>query len=140
MPKPSSLRRRKRSRRVQWDEKYQGIFNVVPSFGLEQGTDESVDDHSACRNNGVSHRMQKVPMTMVDYIGALIKYFAKYTEDEIELTSEEMKGAYRQIALSPDNVNTPSPRCSTRGRKRFFCTRCMDSHSERVMPSRTFVE
>ena len=35
--------------------------------------------------------MQKVPMTMVDYIGALIKYFSKYTEDEIELTSEDMK-------------------------------------------------
>ena len=92
-------------------DKYQGVFNVVPSFGLEQGTDESgnkkfrrIDDHSACGNNAVSHRMQKVPMTMVDYIGALIKFFAKFTEDKIELTSEDMKGAYRQIALSPDNV------------------------------------
>ena len=113
-----------------WDEvheKYQGIFNVVPSFGLEQGVDESgnkkfrrIDDHTACGNNRVSHRMQKVPMTMVDYIGALIKYFSKYTEDEIELTSEDMKGAYRQIALSPDNVRYSITAVYNPWKKRVF--------------------
>ncbi len=92
-------------------KKYKGLYNIVPSFGLEQGQDEKgavkyrrIDDHTACGNNRVAHRLQKIPMTMVDYIGALVKAVAARTEDELELTSEDMEGAYRQIALRPDHV------------------------------------
>ena len=87
-------------------KKYQDLYNIVPSFGLEQGLDERavkyrrIDDHTACGNNRVAHRLQKIPMTMVDYIGALVKAFAAKTEDELELTSED----YRQVALRPDHV------------------------------------
>ena len=108
------------------DKKFEGVFNVVPSFGLEQGVDEAgakkyrrIDDHTACGNNRVAHRLQKIPMTMVDYIGALIKFFATRTNDELELTSEDMKGAYRQIALRPDHV-------------RYSITAVYDPHSRSV--------
>ena len=91
--------------------KYNSLFNVVPSFGLEQGLDESgspkyrrIDDHSACGNNAYSHRKQKVPMTMVDYVATLLKYSARVLGDSHRLASEDMKSAYRQIAIRPDHV------------------------------------
>ncbi len=93
------------------NEKYRGIFNVVPSFGLEQGTDEAgnpkyrrIDDHSASGNNPFSHRKQKVPMTMVDYVATLLKYSSRVLQCNHELASEDMKSAYRQIAIRPDHV------------------------------------
>ena len=92
-------------------KKYGDLFNVVPSFGLEQGVDESgnpkfrrIDDHSACENNPFSLRKQKVPMTMVDYVATLLKYSARLLGCKHKLASEDMKSAYRQIAIRPDHV------------------------------------
>ena len=91
--------------------KYNSLFNIVPSFGLEQGVDESgnakyrrIDDHSASGNNAYSHRKQKVPMTMVDYVATLLKYSARVLNTGHKLASEDMKSAYRQIAIRPDHV------------------------------------
>eukprot|EP00434_Breviolum_minutum_P003086 symbB.v1.2.002716.t1/scaffold148.1/size298184/5 len=62
------------------DELFKGDFQVVPSFGLEQGVDDSglpkfrrIDDHTAAGNNLVAHRTQKVPMAMVDQVGLMVK-------------------------------------------------------------------
>ena len=92
-------------------KKYQGVFGVVPSFGLEQGVDENgrpkyrrIDDHSASANNMVAHRLQKVPMTMVDYVAVLVKYAFAVLSCKINLATEDMKSAYRQVALLPDHV------------------------------------
>eukprot|EP00435_Cladocopium_sp_Y103_P034639 s1626_g9.t1 len=86
-------------------------FQVVPSFGLEQGesTDGSkkfrrIDDHSACLNNHVAHRKQKVPMAMADYVALLIKSGSAMPESDLLIASEDMKSAYRQIPLSPEHV------------------------------------
>ena len=56
------------------------FYNVVPSFGLEQGLDESgkpkfrrIDDHSACLNNSAAHRTQKIEMANVDYLAIMIR-------------------------------------------------------------------
>lgn len=92
-----------------WEEidlKFKGDFQVVPSFGLEQGVDEQgrpkfrrIDDHTACGNNLVAHRRQKVPRCMVDYVGALIKSLAQTPAGKgIKLSTEDMKSAYRQTA------------------------------------------
>ena len=94
------------------DAMFHGDFQVVPSFGLEQGLDElgrpkyrRIDDHSACGNNLVAHRKQKVPMCMVDYIGALIKALGRRCPKSAPLIStEDMKSAYRQVPLSTDCV------------------------------------
>ena len=94
------------------DRMFKGDFQVVPSFGLEQGVDESgfpkfrrIDDHTACGNNLVAHRRQKVPMCMVDYVGALVKSLAKTPLAKgIKISTEDMKSAYRQIPLSPHSV------------------------------------
>ena len=94
-----------------YHKKYKGVFNVVPSFGLEQGVDESgqpkyrrIDDHSAAANNLVAHRLQKVPMTMVDYVAALIKFLYSGLNCRLSLATEDMKSAYRQVALLPEHV------------------------------------
>ena len=92
-------------------KKYQGVFGVVPSFGLEQGVDENghpkyrrIDDHSASANNMVAHRLQKVPMTMVDYVAVLVEYAFTVLSCKVKLATEDMKSAYRQVALLPDHV------------------------------------
>ena len=94
-----------------YSRKFKGVFNVVPSFGLEQGVDESgapkfrrIDDHSAAKNNLVAHRLQKVPMTMVDYVAALIRFAYITLNSKISLATEDMKSAYRQVALLPEHV------------------------------------
>ena len=87
-------------------EKYGKDFQIVPSFGLEQGeaADGSkkfrrIDDHSACLNNQVAHRMQKVPMAMADYVALLIKSASTLPEPDLLIASEDMKSAYRQVPL-----------------------------------------
>ena len=87
-------------------------FQIVPSFGLEQGTDDNgrpkfrrIDDHTACGNNLIAHRRQKVPMCMVDYVGALVRALARRSSNQdLKLSTEDMKSAYRQIPLSTDCV------------------------------------
>ena len=91
--------------------KYGSDFQVVPSFGLEQGTDGAgapkyrrIDDHTACGNNLVAHRLQKVPMAMVDYVSVLIRAEASEVSSPLFLATEDMKGAYRQVPLLPAHV------------------------------------
>ena len=90
---------------------YGDDFQVVPSFGLAQGLDESgqkkfrrIDDHTASGVNCVAFRRQKVPMTMIDYVAVLIKELATNGSQSIKLASDDMKSAYRQIPLHPCDV------------------------------------
>eukprot|EP00435_Cladocopium_sp_Y103_P058671 s40_g20.t1 len=85
-------------------------FQVTPSFGLAQGSSTDgtpkfrrIDDHTASGVNKAAHRLQKVPMTMVDYIGVMVKSLAGFCSD-IFMTTEDMKAAYRQIPLAPADV------------------------------------
>ena len=64
--------------------KHGKYFNVVPSFGLQQGNaaDGSVkyrriDDHTASHNNLAAHRRQKINMAMVDYLAIMVKSLGK---------------------------------------------------------------
>ena len=96
-----------------WDqvqEKFGSDFQVTPSFGLEQGVDEMgnpkfrrVDDHSASGVNPSAHRLQKVPMAMIDYVGVMLRALALHC-DRISMATEDMKGAYRQVPLHPSDV------------------------------------
>ena len=84
--------------------KYGTEVQVAPSFGLAQGTKyRRIDDHSASGVNQMAHRLQKVPMTMVDYIGVMLRALAEHSSS-IKLATEDMKAAYRQIALHPADV------------------------------------
>ena len=89
---------------------YPGRFQVTPSFGLEQGKDANgapkfrrINDHSASGVNIAAHRLQKVPMAMIDYVGVLVRALAQQT-NQISLATEDMKGAYRQILFAPADV------------------------------------
>ena len=91
-------------------DRYEGDFQVTPSFGLAQGCDEQgnpkfrrIDDHSASGVNPSAHRLQKVPMAMVDYVGVMVRAVAAVSKD-VHLATEDMKGAYRQIPIAPADV------------------------------------
>ena len=91
--------------------KYGSDFNIVPSFGLEQGVDQNgdpkfrrIDDHTASGNNLVAHRMQKVPMAMVDYVAVMVKAAHLAWNRPLRVATEDMKGAYRQVPLLPEHV------------------------------------
>ena len=96
-----------------WEQvsaKYGCDFQVTPSFGLAQGLAADgtskfrrIDDHTASGVNQCAHRLQKVPMTMVDYIGVMLKNLAAQSQD-ILMTTEDMKSAYRQVPLAPSDV------------------------------------
>ena len=88
------------------------FFNVVPSFGLEQGVDESgkpkfrrIDDHSACLNNSAAHRTQKIEMANVDYLAIMTRSLQETFKEGACVGSEDMKGAYRQIPLPDRQVS-----------------------------------
>ena len=92
-------------------DKYGRDFQIVPSFGLEQGSDSSgvpkyrrIDDHTACGNNLVAYCLQKVPMAMVDYVLVLICAEASKVAEQLFIATEDMKGAYRQVPLLPSRV------------------------------------
>ena len=89
---------------------FMGDYQIVPSFGLRQGQDESgqpkfrrIDDYTASGANPSSHRWQKVPMTMPDYVGVLSKTMGRKGWD-IRYSTDDMKSAYRQIPLDPKHV------------------------------------
>jgi len=110
----------------QVDSLFDGDFQVVPSFGLEQGgmgqekKFRRIDDHTAAGNNLQAHRHQKVPMAMVDYLGALVKFVARSTQrPDLKLATEDMTGAYRQVPLAPQDV-------------RYSVTGVFNPHSRRV--------
>ena len=81
-------------------------WNLVPSFGLHQGEDESgrpkyrrIDDHSASWNNLAATRKQKIPMAMIDYVVNMTRELYKARRKPLHVSTEDMKGAYRQVPL-----------------------------------------
>ena len=98
---------------MSWDKvkrKYKSDFQVTPSFGLEQGTNEQglpkfrrIDDHTASGVNQFSKRMQKVPMAMIDYVGVMLRAVAQRC-NSVRMSTEDMQGAYRQVPLHPADV------------------------------------
>ena len=89
---------------------YKDDFQVTPSFGLEQGTNEHgqpkfrrIDDHTASGVNQFSKRRQKVPMAMVDYVGVMVRAIAQSCSS-VYMCTEDMQGAYRQVPLHPSDV------------------------------------
>ena len=92
--------------------KHGPFFNVVPSFGLEQGVDESgnpkfrrIDDHTASLNNLAAHRKQKIEMAMIDYLMVMVKCLSSRFGCKVHVGTEDMKGAYRQVPLSDSQVS-----------------------------------
>ena len=88
--------------------KFGEYYNVVPSFGLEQGLDEHgaakyrrIDDHTAGHTNLAATRKQKIVMAMSDYLIVMIRGFFDRHYTPIVIGTEDMQGAYRQLAL-PD--------------------------------------
>ena len=82
------------------------FYNVVPSFGLAQGVDESdkrkfrrIDDHSACQNNAAGNRKQRIQMANVDYLMVMIKHLFQKFGEGLDISTQDMQGAYRQIPL-----------------------------------------
>eukprot|EP00435_Cladocopium_sp_Y103_P021695 s4096_g5.t1 len=88
-------------------------YNVVPSFGLEQGVDDQnrakfrrIDDHSAGHTNLAAHRKQKIEMAMVDYLVVMVKGLFGVTHESLLIGTEDMRGAYRQIPLVDSQTST----------------------------------
>ena len=87
-------------------------YNLVPSFGLEQGvTDDGdpkfrrIDDHTAGFTNLAAKRMQRIDMAMTDYLIVMIKcVFARF-HAQLHLGSEDMQSAYRHIPLVDSQVS-----------------------------------
>ena len=93
------------------DQMFGKCWNLVPSFGLHQGHDEKgdpkyrrIDDHSASLNNQAATRLQKIPMSMADYVMSMVKGLSENTTEPIHLCTEDMKGAYRQVPLADSNT------------------------------------
>ena len=86
--------------------------NVVPSFGLKQGTNSRgepkyrrIDDHTSGWVNLAAKRLQKIPMANADSIAALVKHMARnFPSSPICLATADMQAAYRQVALDPEDV------------------------------------
>ena len=64
-----------------------------------------IDDHTAGWVNLAAKRMQKIQMANANYIGLMIKGLGEICPDcPVHLSTADMKAAYRQVALSNDNV------------------------------------
>ena len=81
-------------------------YNVIPSFGLEQGVDDDgvakyrrIDDHTAGHTNLAACRKQKIEMAMIDYLVVMIKSLSGVFSSPVVVATEDMKAAYRQIPL-----------------------------------------
>lgn len=113
---------------------YGSDFQVVPSFGLQQGHGEDgapkyrrIDDHSASGGNQVAHRLQKVPMAMADYVGVLTRAVGKLGTG-VKFSTEDMKGAYIGRSLFIHlMLGTPSQPSITRTTTWPTSSRCMAS-------------
>ena len=86
-------------------------YNVIPSFGLAQGLDDSgavkyrrIDDHSAGMTNAAATRTQKIDMAMTDYLIVMIKALHKKFQCGVHLATEDLKSAYRQVPLPDKQV------------------------------------
>ena len=93
----------------QMEEQHGHYFNVVPSFGLRQGNDESgkpkfrrIDDHSACLNNSAGTRSQRIEMASVDYLVVMLKSLSAVSTEPLVVGTEDMRAAYRQVPV-PDS-------------------------------------
>lgn len=87
------------------EERWGKYYNVVPSFGLQQGDKfRRIDDHSACLNNAAGTRTQRIEMATVDYVVVLIKSLAERVGTRIHTSTEDMQGAYRQIPLCDSQI------------------------------------
>jgi hypothetical protein len=95
-------------------------WNMVRRFGIEQGVNSKgerkfrgVDDHSESGNNPAAERRQKIPMAMVHHIMLMIRmvalWFPQVSWPDIKVdplgATEDLKGAYRQIALLAAHVS-----------------------------------
>jgi len=92
-------------------ERHGQYFNLVPSFGLQQGFSEDgslkyrrIDDHSASLNNAAGCRKQRIDMAMADYVVVLVKSAFKKFGKSVHLATEDMQGAYRQVPLPDSQV------------------------------------
>ena len=86
-------------------------YNVVPSFGLAQGVDDSgavkyrrIDDHSAGLTNAAATRTQKIEMAMTDYLIVMIRSLEQRFRSGVHISTEDLKSAYRQIPLPDKQV------------------------------------
>lgn len=93
-------------------ERHGKHFNLVPSFGLQQGYTEDgslkyrrIDDHSASLNNAAATRKQRIDMAMADYVVVLVKAAFQKFGKSIHLATEDMQGAYRQVPLPDSHVS-----------------------------------
>ena len=111
------------------DQKFGRRWNLVPSFGLHQGYDENgapkyrrIDDHSASLNNQAATRLQKIPMSMADYVMSMVKGLSSITTESIHLCTEDMKGAYRQVPLADSNsqLSVTGVYCPADGKAHYF--------------------
>eukprot|EP00435_Cladocopium_sp_Y103_P048347 s363_g14.t1 len=94
------------------ERKHGRFFNVIPSFGLEQGTKEDgtkkyrrIDDHSAGMTNAAATRTQRIDMAMADYVVVMLKALFERFRTPVHLSTEDMQGAYRQVPLPDSQVS-----------------------------------
>ena len=111
------------------NNKFGRHWNLVPSFGLHQGFDEQgapkyrrIDDHSASLNNHAAGRLQKIPMSMADYVMSMVKGLSEVTNEPIHLCTEDMKGAYRQVPLADSHtqLSVTGVYCPSDKKAKFF--------------------
>eukprot|EP00435_Cladocopium_sp_Y103_P013062 s2693_g3.t1 len=86
-------------------------YNLIPSFGLEQGIGDDglpkyrrIDDHTAGFTNLAATRMQRIDMAMTDYLIVMIKCMFSRFHGSLDLGSEDMQSAYRQVPLLDSQV------------------------------------
>ena len=94
------------------EEKLGGFFNVIPCFGLHQGSDSQgnqkyrrIDDHTAGWVNLAAKRMQRIEMANTDYIATMVKSMSEACQSrKLHIATADMKAAYRQIALAEHDI------------------------------------
>lgn len=84
-------------------QRHGAFFDVVPSFGLEQGVKEDgtpkyrrIDDHAAGLTNSAGTRTQKIPMAMIDYVVVLRRALHERTGSLVHLATEA-SGAFARL-------------------------------------------
>ncbi len=97
-------------------------YNVVPSFGIEQGEDSagrrkfrSIDKHTKSGCNPAAERRQKVPMAMVGHIllmftsvASALQLAAVGKATKCTAATEDMKAASQQVPLLASHMQVAS--------------------------------
>ena len=97
-------------------KKHGSLSNIIPSFGLMQGLDDSgnpkfrrIDDHSKGGCNAAARRMQKIPMATIGQVALMVKSAASEclleSTDQVRTRTEDMKGAHRQVPSSDSQTS-----------------------------------